>query len=153
MIRQEMSKVQGRIDSVLYGTGLMPYYCLIGFFGALEGTTSQLYQPLYDEYKTYHILSDHIIESKKVLVDANNHLMDSLRRLEILTNEAINRGLDGADLYRHQLEVTRVHCKGMYKAALGIDIGAETERRYNQLLSRHQEGLIDPIALPPKERR
>lgn len=128
-------------------TGLMPYYHDLRFLETIdESSTSVYYHPIFLEYFTYRTLSD-IIQGQPQGSDANNYLMQSVDRLELLTTEAEKKGYDGEGIYRRELEMTRVHSLHALSTVLGVDREEEIYRRYAEILGpgyRLKEGGSNP---------
>lgn len=106
--------------SLLSGSGLSPYYLCNIVFGHIKGSTCIYYHPLFLAYFQYHTLSDIIMQQGQA-TDANNYLMESIKKLELLTEEAEKKGMDKGLLYRNEFEVTKLHAQRLFSIATGVD--------------------------------
>lgn len=136
--------------SLLSGSGLSPYYLCNVVFGHIKGSTCIYHHPLFLAYFQYHTLSDIIMQQKQG-TDANNYLMESIKKLEVLTIEAEKNGMDKGLLYRNEFEVTRIHAQSLFSSAIGINNSLETAIGYGRLLTVDENGLIEPILGPLEE--
>lgn len=132
IIMSNILSTQGRIG--MYSkVGLMPYYMINSFYSAVKDSSSLYYHPLFKEYFTYHSITD-IVDQQKKATDANNYLVESFKRLEILTREAEELGLDLSKLYRRELELSRIHVDSTFEVALHVHNPFKTAKKYDDLL-------------------
>lgn len=123
---------EGRFE-LFSKVGLMPYYCINSFYSAIKDSRSLYYHPLFQEYFTYHSIAD-IIDQQKKATDANNYLIQSFQRLEILTKEAEEKGFDKSGLYRRELELSRIHSDSTFEVALDLHNPSKMVQKYDNLL-------------------
>lgn len=115
-------------------TGLPPYYYHVGACSSVAESSSSYYHPWFQEFFTYNCLQD-IIDQQKGATDANQYLMESIGRLEVISLKAKEEGFDKSEIYAMITNTTRLQSEWSYGKAIGVD-------KKNDLVL----GLIDALA-------